>query len=231
MGVIIALTIILSWGVHLFYLLTSVQVNFYDPLFYFHILLQAYLFTGLFITAHDAMHGNITKDKAFNKAIGAVSCFLFAGFSYKRLIKNHYRHHNEPTSEDDPDFSTDSQNFFKWWFRFIAGYTTVSQIIIMAIIYNLLKFLSNEPAVIFFWLIPVILSTLQLFYFGTYLPHRYPERNLNSPHFARSQKKNHLIAMLSCYFFGYHLEHHFSPKTPWWKLYKLYGNFRTDKPS
>jgi beta-carotene ketolase (CrtW type) len=27
--------------------------------------------------------------------------------------------------------------------------------------------------------------------------------------------------MLSCYFFGYHYEHHESPQTPWWKLYQI----------
>lgn len=204
-------------------MLSFVPVNFSDPVFYFHILFQAYLFTGLFITAHDAMHGNITKNAALNKIFGIVSCFLFAGFSYKRLLKNHYKHHNDPTSDDDPDFNIHSQNFLKWWIRFITGYTTVSQIIVMAVIYNVLKFLSNEPAVIFYWLIPVVLSTLQLFYFGTYLPHRYPEKDLTGPHYARSQKKNHVIAMLSCYFFGYHLEHHLSPKTPWWKLHQLTG--------
>jgi beta-carotene ketolase (CrtW type) len=26
--------------------------------------------------------------------------------------------------------------------------------------------------------------------------------------------------MISCYFFGYHFEHHESPQTPWWRLYQ-----------
>ncbi|RZL43682.1 MAG: fatty acid desaturase, partial [Pedobacter sp.] len=25
---------------------------------------------------------------------------------------------------------------------------------------------------------------------------------------------------ITCYFFGYHLEHHQKPATPWWQLYK-----------
>lgn len=221
MGIIIALTIILSWGLHLYYSLEFVRINFTDPFFYLNIFLQTYLFTGLFITAHDAMHGNITKNSKLNKLTGIISCFLYAGFSYRNLKKNHFRHHNMPTSGDDPDFNINSQNFWKWWIKFIKEYITVSEIIIMAAVYNLLKFLFSEPSVIFYWLIPVILSTLQLFYFGTYLPHRNPEKDLLQPHFARSQKRNHFTAMISCYFFGYHLEHHSSPKTPWWKLYKL----------
>ena len=30
-----------------------------------------------------------------------------------------------------------------------------------------------------------------------------------------------MLAMVSCYFFGYHFEHHDSPGTPWWKLYAV----------
>ncbi|MFW6276162.1 MAG: fatty acid desaturase, partial [Bacteroidota bacterium] len=67
--------------------------------------------------------------------------------------------------------------------------------------------------------LPALLSTLQLFYFGTYLPHRKPHTHDMGRHRARTQSKNHLWAMLSCYFFGYHTEHHESPGTPWWQLY------------
>jgi beta-carotene ketolase (CrtW type) len=41
------------------------------------------------------------------------------------------------------------------------------------------------------------------------------------PHKARTQKKNHFWAMLSCYFFGYHREHHEDPHIAWWQLYKV----------
>jgi beta-carotene ketolase (CrtW type) len=40
------------------------------------------------------------------------------------------------------------------------------------------------------------------------------------PHNSRTQPNNHLLAMLSCYFFGYHFEHHAYPRTPWWRLYQ-----------
>jgi beta-carotene ketolase (CrtW type) len=35
---------------------------------------------------------------------------------------------------------------------------------------------------------------------------------------SRSQRKNHVWAFISCYFFGYHYEHHAQPYLPWWKL-------------
>lgn len=83
MGVLIAFTIILSWGIHLFYLLTSVKIDFHYPLFYFHILLQAYLFTGLFITAHDAMHGNISRIKHLTKQLVQFHVFYLQVFHIK----------------------------------------------------------------------------------------------------------------------------------------------------
>jgi beta-carotene ketolase (CrtW type) len=95
------------------------------------------------------------------------------------------------------------------------------QFVCMALIYNLLKIIVPEVNLIFLWIIPAFLSTLQLFFFGTYKPHRLPHTHEMEPHFARSQKKNFLGGLLSCYFFGFHFEHHSSPKTPWWRLYGL----------
>lgn len=221
MGLAIAISIIVIWFAHLFYILTSVQVNFTSTIFYFHVLLQGYLYTGLFITAHDAMHGTVLpKNKIANKIVGYIATFLFAGMSYSRLIKNHMKHHKHPGTEDDPDFFTNSQNFFVWWGSFLFRYTTILQLVVMGVAYNLLKIWIPEIKLWFFWIIPAILGTFQLFFFGTYLPHRKPHDHSMEPHKARTQKKNHLWAMLSCYFFGYHFEHHDSPGTPWWKLYK-----------
>jgi beta-carotene ketolase (CrtW type) len=221
MGIFIAISIIILWLSHLIYTLTFINVSFSSSFFYLHILIQAYLYTGLFITGHDAMHGTITDSKKINKAIGTVATFLFAGLSYNKLIKNHFMHHKHPGEESDPDFYTKSQNFFLWWAIFMKRYTTITQLIIMAIAFNVLKIWFNDITLIFFWVIPAFLGTFQLFFFGTYLPHKYPHTESMQPHNARSQKKNHLWAMLSCYFFGYHHEHHESPRTPWWQMYKL----------
>jgi len=221
MGIIIALVIIIFWASHLFYSLNYLQVDFANPVFYLHILLQGYLYTGLFITAHDAMHGTISKNKIMNKSFGSISTLLFAGLSYNKLIKNHFKHHKNPGEADDPDFYTKSQNFFIWWGTFLWRYTTITQLIIMAVVFNVLKIWFDEISIIVFWVVPAFLGTFQLFFFGTYLPHKYPHTESMQPHKARTQKRNHLWAMLSCYFFGYHYEHHESPGTPWWKLYKM----------
>ena len=221
MGILIALTIIIIWAANLFYSLAFVPVNFSNPVFYLHVLLQGYLYTGLFITGHDAMHRTITRNKKINDAFGWISSLLFAGLSYNRLIKNHFKHHKSPGEEEDPDFFTESQNFFIWWGVFLIRYTTITQLIFMAVAFNILKIWFDQTAIIFFWIIPAFLGTFQLFFYGTYLPHKYPHSEKMQPHNARSRKKNHLWAMISCYFFGYHYEHHERPATPWWQLYKL----------
>jgi beta-carotene ketolase (CrtW type) len=89
------------------------------------------------------------------------------------------------------------------------------QLLAASITYNLLKPYFPAENLIFFWMLPSFLSTLQLFVFGTYLPHRGDHHHTTQ---SRSQNKNHLLAFFSCYFFGYHHEHHAFPYLPWWML-------------
>ena len=130
------------------------------------------------------------------------------------MIK-HHEHHRHVHSDADPDFH--KGNFFNWYFHFITAYLSWWQVVAMAAIFNLLKLWIEPENLLLYWVIPSLLSTLQLFYFGTYLPHRGEP---NNKHHSRSLKKNHLFSFLSCYFFGYHYEHHDSPATPWWKLWQ-----------
>ncbi|MDX9906897.1 MAG: fatty acid desaturase [Bacteroidales bacterium] len=221
MGVVIALTILVAWAAHLVYILAGVEIDYASPWFYFHILLQTYLYTGLFITGHDAMHGVVSSNRPVNQAIGYTVVFLYAGMWYRKLIRYHGMHHQFPGTERDPDYSTGSQNFFVWWFRFMIHYITWIQLLIMAALYNILTIWLSDRQVILFWVLPAVLSTFQLFYFGTYVPHKRPHTAPMGPHKARTLAKSHLLAMITCYFFGYHREHHESPRTPWWQLYRL----------
>jgi len=223
LGIIIALLIMGLWLGHLVYILLNVRVAWDNPWMYLHILVQTYFYTGLFITGHDAMHRQVSPNRRVNNFIGYAAVFLFAGMSYKRLIRNHWDHHRYPGTEKDPDYYTRSQNFFAWWFMFLIRYLTIWQLLAMAVIYNVLNRLAGipVPSLLVLWILPAVLSTFQLFFFGTYLPHRTPHTHEMGKHRARTQKKNHVWAMLSCYFFGYHYEHHASPGTPWWQLYKI----------
>jgi len=221
MGIIIALIIILLWLINLFFALNYIPARFTNMWTYIFALFQTYLYTGLFITAHDAMHKTISKNKFINDWIGRITSFLYAAMSYKKLLKNHIAHHKHPGEEKDPDFNVKTQNFFLWYLTFFYRYATIWQFIIMGAIFNLLKYFYPVESVIAYWIIPSFLSSVQLFYFGTYKPHMKPHLDEMKPHNARSLKLNHLWSLISCYFFGYHWEHHEKPYVPWWKLWKV----------
>lgn len=222
MGSIIAGLIILLWTVMLFFLL-QIEINFSQPWIYLAVLLQTHLYTGLFITAHDAMHGIVSTNKKLNNTIGWITALLFSYNFYGRLFPKHHEHHRHVATDEDPDYHP-SGNFFRWYFSFITTYVTIWQILLMAVTYNVLKLWFPYENLILFWIIPAVLSTFQLFYFGTYLPHRGEHDN---KHKSGTLKNNHLWAFLSCYFFGYHYEHHDSPGTPWWRLWRVKENGRS----
>jgi beta-carotene ketolase (CrtW type) len=214
-GFLIAILVIAGWATCIFFLMRW-QLHLKNPFTYVMVLVQMHLFTGLFITAHDAMHGTVSTNKGLNTVVGRVCTMLYALFPYNKLKSKHHEHHRFVHSDNDPDFYKGS--FLKWYFHFIATYLRWWQIIAMAIIFNTLKMWIAPGNLLMFWIVPSLLSTLQLFYFGTYLPHRGEPHN---KHHSRSLKKNHILSFLSCYFFGYHYEHHDSPATPWWKLWQI----------
>jgi beta-carotene/zeaxanthin 4-ketolase len=218
-GILVALTIITCWAV-LLGLLLNWEFSWSNPLVYVAVLLQMHLYTGLFITAHDAMHGVVAPNKKINHALGWISAILFSYNFYWKLFPKHHEHHRYVATDKDPDYHP-SENFFRWYFSFIRQYVTIWQILLMAITFNLLKLFLPTENLIIFWMVPAILSTLQLFFFGTYLPHKGES---NNKHHSHSQQKNHWWAFISCYFFGYHFEHHDSPGTPWWRLWKIKEN-------
>jgi beta-carotene ketolase (CrtW type) len=174
------------------------------------------LYTGLFITAHDAMHGLVSTNKKLNHFLGWFSAILFSYNFYWRLFPKHHEHHRYVATDKDPDYH-DSDNFLIWYLSFVKQHVTIWQILFMAVTFNILKLYLPTENLIVFWMLPAIFSTLQLFYFGTYLPHKGEGKN---SHHSASQSKNHLWAFVSCYFFGYHFEHHDSPGTPWWRLWR-----------
>ena len=210
-------------GIHILWwacLLWALQLNFSlsNPWIYVAFLLQTHLYTGLFITAHDAMHGTVSKNRKLNKAIGTISALLFSFNFYNRLNKKHHEHHRFVATDKDPDYHHGS--FWPWYLSFLKQYISIWQILLMAISYNLLKLFIPWENLVFLWMLPAVLSTFQLFYFGTYQPHK-GEHSAANQQKSTSQSLNHWKAFFTCYFFGYHYEHHISPGTPWWKLPKL----------
>ncbi|HEY8592839.1 MAG TPA: fatty acid desaturase [Sphingomicrobium sp.] len=181
----------------------------------------SWLNVGLFIVAHDAMHGSLAPGRSVvNRAFGRVALFLYAGFSYDALLPKHMGHHRQPGTEHDPDFDAEyPRHFWRWYTGFMRRYFGWKQLLILSIVFVALLLVGARYAnVMLFWAVPAILSSVQLFYFGTYLPHRHEDAPFADDHRARSNGFSWIGSLLSCFHFGYHHEHHLAPHVPWWRL-------------
>lgn len=183
--------------------------------------LQTWLYTGLFITAHDAMHGTLAPGRPrLNAGLGALAVGLYALFPYATLAAEHQRHHRHPGTADDPDFHAEGRpGFWPWYLRFVGHYVRIAQVAAMAAVFNGLQhgLRLDQRNLLLFWVLPSLLSTLQLFYFGTWLPHREGAPFADA-HRARSNAYGAFASLVSCFHFGYHWEHHAAPSVPWWRL-------------
>ncbi|MCC5638674.1 fatty acid desaturase [Nostoc sp. CHAB 5844] len=225
-GIFIACIILSLWAISLtlFFLLDTSKVQI--PLIALAMLWQTFLYTGLFITAHDAMHGVVfPQNPKVNNLIGKICVLLYGLFSYQELLKKHWFHHRYPATKDDPDFYDNRyQNFFAWYFNFIKSYWNWKQHIGFISVYIVLRYIFNisEVNLILFWALPSICSSIQLFYFGTFIPHRKLEEGYTNVHCARSIPLPIFWSFITCYHFGYHKEHHEYPNVPWWRLPEAY---------
>ncbi len=224
-GVAWALLLLATWTGLLSWLLLGYDAPLTSPLTWLLVLPMMHLYTGLFITAHDAMHGTLAPGRPrLNRALGTVAALLFAFNWYGRLLPRHHAHHRHVATPDDPDFHDGRHpGFLPWFAHFAWQYVTIWQVLAMAATYNLLKLAGVAvPNLLLYWIAPAVLATLQLFYFGTWRPH-HGEHAPTNRHHARSQPRHHVWAFLSCYFFGYHYEHHEYPAVPWWRLWQTRG--------
>lgn len=217
----LALCIIGAWSGLLTLALASVEPSA-DPIRAGLVfLLMTYLSTGLFITAHDAMHGTAWPDQpAWNRRIGQVALHLYAAFDFAALLREHRRHHAAPATNEDPDFHDgQGEGFAGWYVAFLRRYVTLRQLLTMAVVFNIAAHLLHisEARLLLFWVLPTLLSTLQLFTFGTWLPHRNQSES-GDAHRARSSDLPRWLSLLACYHFDYHWEHHAHPHLPWWRL-------------
>jgi len=227
----VAIAIVSVWTISLG-ICVRVQLETLNPIWVLCLVgWQTWIYTGLFITAHDAMHGSIHPSSQLNRAIGQLCSWLYAGFDYSQLWVKHHLHHQYPASDRDPDFhSGKTAHFWGWYGHFVSEHISWRQVInlimMLGIYVTICRYSFTSLSLwrfanpLLFWVIPSLLSSLQLFYFGTFLPHREPEGGYLNQHRAQTISRSWWWSLMSCYHFGYHHEHHQSPQIPWWQLYK-----------
>lgn len=225
-GMGIALAIVALWTVSLTWLLFADISQFSILGLIIAVFIRTFLHTGLFITAHDAMHGNICpRNRQINNLIGAIILVIYAFLPYKILLNKHLLHHRYPASKKDPDFARRHQNnALHWYLKFMQGYLHTKQMLILItgiiIIFAILKYIWNLSFsnLTLFWILPIFLSSMQLFFFGTFLPHRHPVGGYSDRHRCQSSNYSVFWSFIACYHFSYHWEHHEYPYLPWYKL-------------
>lgn len=222
-GVSLAALIVLAWlSIHIggiFFWRWSLATV---PIGIAMVVAQTWLSTGLFIVAHDAMHGALAPHHPrLNRSIGAMCLSLYACLSYASLLPRHHLHHQQTGRTGDPDFHGGDPSLMGWFAKFFRTYYShwqIARITVAALVYTMLLGASLGNIVIF-WAVPAIGAVAQLFVFGTWLPHRERAEPFADDHRAHSIAIGPMLSLLTCFHFGgYHHEHHLSPGTPWWGL-------------
>ena len=222
-GLALALTIVAAW------LVLHVGAVFFFPLNWGTapmaiavVALQTWLYVGLFIIAHDCMHGSLVPyQPSANRGIGRACLLLYAGFSFDALNMAHHRHHRYSGTAGDPDFDDNPPyGYWRWFGKFFAEYFSWREagIIVAVYVVYVLAIGASPVNALVFWAVPALLSALQLFTFGTYLPHKPDGDGFADRHNARTNDLPVWASLLTCFHFGYHHEHHLYPTLPWWRL-------------
>lgn len=225
-GLMLAAGIVAAWLALLAFAMFAFELTWVSlPLAIAIIAAECWLFVGLFIISHDAMHGSLAPGhNRLNSAIGASLLFLYAGFGWRKLRAAHFAHHRLAGRPGDPDFDEHHPaSFWPWYGTFLRRYFGPGSLVyVCAVVWFAILVLEVPRAnVIVLYAVPSILSSIQLFYFGTYRPHCHNGTRFTDRHNARSERFGTLASLASCYHFGYHHEHHCHPETPWWQLPKV----------
>ena len=191
--------------------------------------------TGLFIVAHDAMHGTLWPERpTANRRIGQLALLLYAAIPYEPCRANHVLHHRHAGTAADPDHHGGGEgSFVRWFGRFMAAYLSVGQLTVLVLSWLALAALAAPftatplSNVLVYGALPALLSAVQLFLVGTFLPHRHwgtastgadGSPGDGASHQPRSLDLPVWLSLLSCYHFGYHWEHHAFPHLAWHEL-------------
>ena len=221
-GVVVALTLIGIWAMSLVVLFQLDLSQLPSWMKVVGMAWQILLYTGLFVTAHDGMHGSIAPHHPkLNDAIGQFVLFVYAMFPFGKMRRMHNLHHDIPARSGDPDFHNGKRkNFFAWYFNFMQNYWSWTRLIFLIGTFHAVHQIFHVPEsnLSWFWVFPSVLSSFQLFFFGTFLPHREPIGGYINESHSTSTPFSEFWSLVSCYHFGYHEEHHDLPHLAWWQL-------------
>jgi beta-carotene ketolase (CrtW type) len=235
-GLRLAALILLLWLLSLAAVLLVGPARLGWPLALATVLVRTLLHTGLFIVAHDAMHGLLVPQRPrWNHRLGAFALALYAALAYDRCRRNHGLHHQQTATASDPDFLGDPEaGPLGWYLHFMGGYLNPLQMGLLlggwgalatgGAVLMQLPWQQALLRVLLGYTLPLLLSSLQLFVVGTYLPHR-SERQGQTPAGAVgpiSLAWPTWLSLLACYHFGYHREHHQQPQLAWFELPTAY---------
>jgi beta-carotene/zeaxanthin 4-ketolase len=232
-GTTIAMTIGWLWLLSLGWLVTLDWRSLTGIWIAIAILARTFLHTGLFIIAHDAMHRSlIPTAPRWNDRLGTIALWCYACLPYHLCRIDHAKHHRYSGQVgNDPDFHDGIHaQPWQWYLKFMREYLSVRQWVVflsaVAIVLSIACCCQISPlALLWWWILPLALSSIQLFVFGTYLPHSHAAAD--DRHRARTIDRPWWWSFLSCYHFGYHWEHHEYPQTPWYRLPALYSTRRS----
>jgi beta-carotene/zeaxanthin 4-ketolase len=240
-GLWLAGLIVLGWLVSLAAVLLLAPQERAWPVLLAVVLLRTMVHTGLFIVAHDAMHGLLLPNQPrWNHRLGALALALYGALGYGRCLRNHQLHHRQQATSIDPDFPGEpGSGAFGWYVHFMGGYLRPQQMglllsgwgLLVAALSLLLQvgWRTALVRVLLGCTLPLLLSSVQLFVVGTYLPHRVQRLQPQQAAAAGpiSLDWPQWLSLLACYHFGYHREHHEQPGLAWFQLPGAYRRNKT----
>ena len=191
------------------------------------VMLRSFLHTGLFIVAHDAMHGTLApaNRRKLNRRIGQGCLLAYAGLNFETCLNHHIQHHHSPGSAKDPDYCNAADpSPVAWYARFLSHYLNPMQLLklasCMALLLLIMPANQHQPllTLVLIYVLPLIISSWQLFVVGTFLPHRKNPHKTDGFHQPISLNLHPILSFAACYHFGYHREHHSYPAVPWHQL-------------
>ncbi len=188
-----------------------------------------FCFTGLFILAHEAIHGTLVPGHPrLGHALGWLFAFAYAAMDYRTLRARHREHHASPGRALDPD-AHQSGHFLPHFGGFVYRYLRVWQVALLVLVGNQLGQAGYTRAMLCAYVGPVVASTLIVFTVGIFLVHHpslWRAGLADERHRSVGVDLGGAGSLLAILFFNTHWLHHEHPHLTWVQL----GRYRAREP-